>query len=375
MGKRMFIMLVSAVAFIAAIGFWKYRIIRKGMAEGAKFAPPPSAVTTVIVKAQKWQPVLRAVGSLKAVHGVTVSTDLAGIVSEIAFESGTAVKKGDLLVRLDTQQEDAQVRSSQARLALAKTDLERKRDLIAKKAIAQADWDTAESQLAQMQAAMEEVKALVARKRLTAPFDGLVGIRQINLGQYVNPGAAIVPLQSLDPIFIEFSVPQQHFGSLAVGKKLKLAVNGLAGGQFDGEITAIDSLVDPNTRNILVQGTVKNAEHKLRPGMFADVEVLLPETGGVLAIPSSAISYAPYGDSVYVVREKKGPDGKMAKVVEQQVVQLGATRGDQVSVSSGLKDGDEVVSAGVFKLRAGAPVRVDNSVQPGNDARPNPPNS
>ena len=371
----MIFMLVLAVAFIAAIGFWKYTLIRKGMAEGAKFAPPPAAVTTVVVKSQTWQPVLRAVGSLKAVHGVTLSTDLAGIVSQIAFESGTAVKKGDLLVKLDTQQEDAQLRSSEARLILAKADTDRKRDLIAKKAIAQSDWDTAESQLAQMQASVEEMKALVARKRLTAPFDGLVGIRQISIGQYVNPGAAIVPLQSLDPIFVEFSVPQQHFAALAVGKKLRLAVNGLGGGQFEGEITAIDSLVDPNTRNILIQGTEKNAEHRLRPGMFADVEVLLPESSGVLAIPSSAISYAPYGDSVFVVREKKGPDGKPAKMVEQQVVQLGPTRGDQVSVSSGLKDGDEVVSAGVFKLRPGAPVRVDNTVQPGNEAHPNPPNS
>ena len=368
-------MLVLAGAFIVAIGFWKYTLIRKGMAEGAKFAPPPTAVTTVTVKAQKWQPVLRSVGSLKAIHGVTVSTDLAGIVSEIPFESGKAVKKGDLLVKLDTKQEEAQLHSSEARLDLAKLDLERKRDLIAKKAIAQSDWDTAGSQVAQMKASVEEMKALVARKRLVAPFDGLVGIRQISLGQYVNPGSAIVALQSLDPIFIEFSVPQQHFASLAVGKKLHLAVNGLDGGKFDGEITAIDSLVDPNTRNILVQGTVGNAEHKLRPGMFADVEVLLPESSGVLAIPSSAISYAPYGDSVFVVREKKGPDGKPGKIVEQQVVQLGPTRGDQVSVSKGLKDGDEVVSAGVFKLRPGAPVRVDNTVQPGNDARPNPPNS
>jgi membrane fusion protein (multidrug efflux system) len=371
----MLIMLVLAAAFIAGVGFWKYRIVRKAMAEGAKFGPPPAAVTTVTVKAQTWQPVLRAVGSLKAVNGVTVSTDLAGIVSDIAFESGKAVTKGDLLVKLDTKQEEAQLRSAEARLGLAKTDLERKRDLIAKKAIAQSDWDTAESQVAQMQASVEEMKALVARKRLTAPFDGLVGIRQISKGQYVNPGAAIVALQSLDPIFVEFSLPQQHFASIATGRKVRLAVNGLEAGKFDGEITAIDSLVDPNTRNILVQATVKNAEHLLRPGMFADVEVLLPESSGVLAIPSSAIAYAPYGDSVFVVREKKGPDGKPSKIVEQQIVQLGPTRGDQVSVSSGLKDGDEVVSAGVFKLRPGAPVRVDNSVQPGNEAKPNPPNS
>ena len=375
MKKRMLIMLVLAATFIAVVGFWKYTIVRKGMAEGAKFGPPPAAVTTVTVKPQTWQPVLRAVGSLKAVNGVTVSTDLAGIVSDIAFESGKPVKMGDLLVKLDTQQEEAQLRSAEARLGLAKTDLERKRDLIAKKAIAQSDWDTAESQVAQMKASVEEMKALVARKRLTAPFDGLVGIRQISKGQYVNPGAVIVALQSLDPIFVEFSLPQQHFASIATGRKVRLAVNGLDAGKFEGEITAIDSLVDPNTRNILVQATVKNAEHLLRPGMFADIEVLLPESSGVLAIPSSAIAYAPYGDSVFVVREKKGPDGKPSKIVEQQIVQLGPTRGDQVSVSSGLKDGDEVVSAGVFKLRPGAPVRVDNSVQPGNEAKPNPPNS
>lgn len=368
-------MLTLAFMVIAIIGYWKYAQVRKAMAAGGKFAPPPTVVTTVVVKAQAWQPVLSAVGSLKAVHGVTVSTDLAGIVSQIAFESGTEVKKGDLLVKLDTQQEEAQLRSAEVRLNFAKTDFERKRDLITKKAISESDLDTAQSQLMQMQASVEEMKALVARKRLTAPFDGLVGIRQISLGQFVNPGAAIVPLQSLDPIFIEFSVPQQNFSALATGKKLVIAVNGLAEGKFEGEITAVDSLVDPNTRNILIQGTVKNTEHKLRPGMFADVEVLLPESTGVLAIPSSSISYAPYGDSVYVVREKNGPDGSAMKFAEQQTVQIGAKRGDQVSIVSGLKDGDEVVSSGVFKLRTGAPVKVDNSLQPGNEAHPNPPNS
>lgn len=375
MRKRMLQMLTLAFLFIAAIGFWKYTQVRKAMAAGGKFAPPPTVVTTVVVKTQTWQPVLSAVGSLKAVHGVTISSDLAGIVSQIAFESGTAVKKGDLLVKLDTQQEDAQLRSAEVRLNFAKTDFERKSDLITKKAISESDLDNAQSLLMQMQASVEEMKALVARKRLTAPFDGLVGIRQISLGQYVNPGAAIVPLQSLDPIFVEFSVPQQNFSALAVGKKLQIAVNGLNEGKFEGEITAIDSLVDPNTRNILIQGTIKNAEHKLRPGMFADVEVLLPENTGVLAIPSSSISYAPYGDSVYVVREKNGPDGQTMKIAESQMVQIETKRGDQVSIASGLKDGDEVVSSGVFKLRPGAPVKVDNSLQPGNEAHPNPPNS
>ena len=368
----MILMLSLVLVFVAGIAFLKYSAIRKGMAMGAKFAPPPTAVTTVKVKAQTWQPVLSAVGSLKAVHGVTVSTDLAGIVSEIAFESGTAVKKGDLLVKLDTQQEDAQVRSAEAKLTLAKSDIERKRDLIVKKAIAESDLDTAQSQLTQAQAAVAEMTALVSRKRLTAPFDGIAGIRQVNVGQYLNPGAAIVPLQSLDPIYVEFSMPQQHFDLLVVGKKLRVGVNGLAGERFDAEITAVDSLVDANTRNVMVQGTVKNPDHKLRPGMFADVEVLLPDKEGVLAIPTSSIAYAPYGDSVYVVREKTGADGKTAKEVEQRFVTLGPKRGDQVSVVKGLKDGDEVVSAGVFRLRPGAAVQVDNSVQPGNELQPKP---
>ncbi len=370
----MLLMLSLLLLFITGIGYWKYSQVQEGIAKGAKFAPPPTAVTTVVVKGEKWQPVLKAVGSLKAIHSVTISPDLAGIVAAITFESGTAVKKGSLLVKLDSQQEEAQVRSAEARLSLAKTDLERKRELVAQKAIAVADWDTAQSQLAQAQASVEEMKALVARKRLTAPFDGMLGVRMVSLGQYINPGAAIVPLQSLDPIFVEFAVPQQSLDSIAVGKKLRLAVSGVPG-KFEGEITAIDSMVDPNSRNILIQGTVKNAEHKLRHGMFADVEVLLPESEGVLAIPSSAIAYAPYGDSIYVVREKKGPDGQPVKEVEQVFVRLGPKRGDQVTVLSGLKDGDEVVSSGVFKLRPGAPVRVDNSVQPGNDPQPKPPNT
>jgi membrane fusion protein (multidrug efflux system) len=370
----MFLMLFLLLLVVGGIGYWKYSQIRAGMAMGAKFAPPPTAVTTVVVKGETWQPVISAVGSLKAVNSVTVSPDLAGIVAEIAFESGTAVKKGDLLVKLDSQQEEAQLRSAEARLSFARADVERKRELVAKKTIADSDWDTAQSQLQQAQALVEEMKALVARKRLTAPFDGMVGVRMVSPGQYINPGAAIVPLQSLDPIFVEFAVPQQSLVSIAVGKKLRLAVSGVEG-RFEGEITAIDSMVDPNSRNILVQGTVKNAEHKLRHGMFADVEVLLPETEGVLAIPSSAIAYAPYGDSIYVLRDKTGPDGKPVREAEQVFVRLGPKRGDQVAVLSGLKDGDEVVSSGVFKLRPGAPVRVDNSVQPGNNPRPKPANT
>jgi membrane fusion protein (multidrug efflux system) len=375
MWKRMLVMLCLAILLIAGIAFWKYTNIKKGMAMGAKFAPPPTAVTTVVVKPQTWQPVLSAVGSMKAVNGVTVSTDLAGIVSEIAFESGTPVKKGTLLVKLDTDQEEAQLRVSVAKLSLSKTDLERKRDLVAKKAIAQSEWDTAQSQVAQMDAEVAGMRAIVARKRITAPFDGLVGIRQVNVGQYLQPGAPIAPLQSMDPIYVEFALPQQHFETISIGKKLRLGASGIAGERFEGEITAIDSRVDENTRNVLVQGTVGNAEQKLRPGMFVDVEVLLPEKDGVLAIPTSSIAYAPYGDSIYIVKDQPGPGGKSGKTVQQQFVKLGPKRGDQVSILSGLKAGDEIVSSGVFKLRPGAAVQVNNAVQPGNDLAPKPEDS
>ena len=365
-------MLVLVALFIAGLVAWTMRSIAKGKAMGAKFAPPPAAVTTVMVKAQTWQPVLRAVGSTRAVNGVIVSADLAGMVAEILFESGTPVRKGELLVRLDTKQEEAQLRSSEAKLVLARSEIERKRDLLAKKAIAQAEWDAARSQLTQMEAGVAEMKAGVSRKRIAAPFDGLLGIRQVNVGQYLDRGAAIVPLHSMDPIYVEFALPQQHLETLAVGKKLRASSAGLASETFEGEITAIDSQVDASTRNVTIQGTVANPAHKLRPGMFVDIEVLLPETPGVLAVPSSSIAYAPYGDSIYVVKEASGPDGKPARQVLQQFVKLGSKRGDQVAVLSGLKEGDEIVSSGVFKLRPGAAVQVDNSVQPGNELLPTP---
>lgn len=371
----MLLMLFLVALFITGLVFWTMAQIKKGKAMGAKFAPPPASVTTVIVEPQTWQPVISAVGSLRAVNGVTLSTDLAGIISDISFESGTPVKKGDLLVKLDTKQEDAQLKSTEAKLSLARIALERNRDLVAKKAIAQSEWDTAESELRQTQAHVEEMRALVARKQIIAPFDGVIGIRMVNVGQYLQPGAAIVPLQSMDPIYVEFALPQHHLATVAVGGKVRLGKGGVGGEGFQGEITAIDSKVDENTRNVTIQATLLNPEHKLRPGMFVDVEVLLAETPGVLTVPSSAIAYAPYGDTIYVVKDAPGADGTPGKQVQQQFIKLGPKRGDQVSIVSGLNAGDEVVSSGVFKLRPNAPVKVNNSVQPGNELNPKPANS
>jgi len=371
--KRMVIMLVIAFVIIGAIGAWKVKQIRDGMAQFAKYAPPPTAVTTTVATRERWQPVLSAVGSLRAVNGVTVSTDLAGIISQISFQSGTTVKKGDLLVKLDSRQEEAQLRSAEARRDLAKLSLDRQRSLVTEGAVAKSDYDAAETEFRQANAAVDDAKALIDRKTITAPFDGAVGIRQVDLGQYLNVGAPIAALQSLDPIYVEFAFPQQNLEQIAVGKALRITAAGISGEKFDGVITAIDSHLDDSTRNVTVQGTIKNPQHQLLPGMFVNVEVLLPEQEAIF-IPGSSVSYAPYGDSVFIVKNKAGSDGSAGKVVEQQFVKLGPTRGDQVTVISGVKVGDVVVSSGVFQLRGGAAVQVNNSVQPGDEANPNPPN-
>jgi membrane fusion protein (multidrug efflux system) len=377
MRKRVSLMLAGFFLLVALLAGYKVLQVRAAIAKYAMYAPAPAAVTSTIAKSQTWQPVLSVVGSMRAVNGVLVSTDLAGIVAQIAFDSGTEVKKGDLLVKLDTQQEDAQLHSAQARRELARISLDRQKDLIAKKAVAQSDVDSAESEFRQADAAVEESQALIARKTIAAPFDGVVGIRQVDLGQYLNVGSTIAPLQSLDPIYVEFGIPQQDIDQVVPGKKLRVRADGIDGREFQGEVTAIDSKVDESTRNVTVQGTVRNPDHKLRPGMYVSVDVLLPEQEGVVAIPATAIDYAPYGDSVFIVKDatEPGPDGKLGKEVVQQFVKLGASRGDQVAVLSGVKPGDEVVTSGVFKLRSHAPVMINNTVQPDDNPNPNPPDT
>jgi membrane fusion protein (multidrug efflux system) len=371
--KRLLLMLAVMALLIGCLAYFKVNQIKGFMAMGKKMAPPPPAVTTVVVKAQKWQPTLPAVGSLKAVNGVLVSTDLAGIVSEISFESGMPVKKGELLLKLDTKQERAQLTSAQAKLDLAKLTLARQKELFGKKASSKAEFDSAVAEERQAEAQVEEVKALIARKTIQAPFDGIIGIRQVNVGQYLNVGAPIAPLQSLDPIYVEFNIPQQSMDQIAKGKSLQVKAEGGAGETFAGEITAIDSRMDESTRNVLIEGTIRNPQQKLRPGMYSSVEVLLPEQQGVLALPASSINYAPYGDSVFVVSDGKDEEGKPAKVVKQQFVKIGPSRGDLVAILSGVKEGDEVVSSGVFRLRSDSPVIVNNMVQPASETNPHPP--
>jgi membrane fusion protein (multidrug efflux system) len=378
--KYLVFFIVSLGLFLAIIfgfGFVKFTQIQGfiTMAKSGAFEPPPTAVTTDVAKQSEWQPTLESVGTATAVNGVTVSTDLAGIVRQIAFESGNKVRAGDLLVRLDTTQEEAQLHQSEAQRDFVAVTLKRDKDLVEKHAISQSDYDNAEAAYRQGQAAVDQFNALIARKTLRAPFDGVAGIRQVNLGQYLREGDPIVALQAFDPIYVNFSLPQQDLGKLAVGQSVALRVDAFAGQSFDGAITAINSMVDQATRNIQVQATFKNPDWRLRPGMFAKVSVIMSEKQNVVAIPATAIHYAPYGDSIFVVSELKDPQGKEYKGVKEQFIKTGQSRGDMIAIVSGLKPGEEVVTSGVFRLKSGARISVNNQIKPGSDLAPNPADS
>ena len=299
--RAVLIAILLLVVIIGTLGYFKVTQIMgfMAMAKAGMFKQPPTAVTTTIASKSEWQPTLDTIGSVAAINGVTVSTDLAGIVDKIAFTSGTEVKAGDLLVHLNTDQEQAQLDQAQAQLTLALLTLNRDRDLLAKRTISQQDYDTAEATHGQMQASVDQYKALIARKTLRAPFDGFVGIRQVNLGQYLNTGDPVVTLQSFDPIYINFTLPQQDLSKLACGQDVNVRLDAYGDLVFAGKINAINSLVDLATRNVQVQATFPNPDHKLRPGMFGKVSVVMPQRDSVIALPVSAVHYAPYGDSVF----------------------------------------------------------------------------
>lgn len=367
-------MVVAMVLVVVALGALKFLQIRAAMAQYAGFQPPPEAVTTVVAAAERWPSTLRSIGTVSAVQGVLVSADLPGIVERIAFDSGAQVNQGVLLVQLDIRQERAQLTAAESASKLADLRLARFLGLREKQVAAQAELDQARAEAEQAAARVGEIRALIERKTIRAPFSGRLGIRQVNVGQYVRGGDAIVPLQALDPIHVDFDVPQQAVGSLVVGREILVTAEGLAG-ERAGHVTAVDSVLDPATRNVRVQATLGNADGALRPGMF--VETRLSDGAGerVIPIPASAVAYAPYGDSVFVVAELEGPDGKRYQGVRQQFVKLGSGRGDQVAVLSGLEPGAEIVSSGVFKLRNGAAILVDNRTQPGNSQAPEPEDS
>jgi len=373
--KRMILMLIVTGAFIAALGLVKFRQIQEAMGQAAAFQPPPEAVTTVVAPMERWPATLSAIGTIAPVQGVTVSADLPGIIDRIAFGSGGSFHEGDVLVQLDTRQEQAQLAAVEAERDLARLNFERLEGLVKDGAISRADYDRAAAEQKQTEAKVGEIQATIARKTIRAPFSGVLGIRQVNLGQYLSAGDAVVPLQSLDPIYVNFSVPQQDAGQVHTGHNVRVTTGDLAKIEYAGRITAINSIVDEATRNIQLQATLANPKGALRPGMFVQAEVLLGASRPVVTLPGSAISYAPYGDSVFVVTDLKDQNGQTYRGVRQQFVKLGASRGDQIAVLSGLKAGEEVVSSGVFKLRNGASVLVNNKVQPANKRAPKPEDS
>jgi membrane fusion protein, multidrug efflux system len=375
MAKRMILMLVVLLALLGGLGFFKYRQVETAIAMGASYQPPPTAVTTVTAKRETWPSTLTVIGTAAAIQGVTVGADLPGTIDKIHFESGQWIKEGDILVELDTRQERAQLANLEAQRDLAKVNYDRAQELVKAGVISRSDYDSANAQQKATEAQVGDIRAAIARKTIHAPFSGLLGIRQVSLGQYLAAGQAIVSLQSLSPIYVNFGVPQQETARLIPGHGVRLTSDNLPGMAFSGRITALDSVINEQTRNIQVQATVANKDNKLRPGMFVQVELPLGQPRQVISLPASAINYAPYGDSVFVVTDMKDAKGNTYRGVRQQVVKVDGSRGDQVAVVSGLNPGDEVVSSGVFRLRNGAPIQINNTVKPDNNPSPKPEDS
>jgi membrane fusion protein (multidrug efflux system) len=373
MKKPVILALVGVVILIAILGAVKALQIGAMIAQGKKFVPPPETVTSATVKADSWETALTAVGTLTAVQGVTIAAELVGKVVKIAFEPGTPVKKGEVLLNQDTSSEEAQLPGAIAQANLSRTNLERANLLFAKGIIARADLDNAVAAAAQAKAQAENIRATISKKTIRAPFSGHIGIRQVNLGQILREGDPIVTLQSLDPIYVDFTLPQQQFPQVRLGLRVRVTGDALPGVTVDGLVTAINPLVDAETRNIKVQATVANRDGKLRPGMYVNVSVGLPAPQKVLAIPATAVLYAPYGDSVFVIEESR--EGKSGKTLRQQFMRLGEKRGDFVAITSGLKEGETIVSTGVFKLRNGQAVVIDNKLAPDFQKAPKPENN
>jgi membrane fusion protein (multidrug efflux system) len=372
MVRRLIFMLVVLAAVLGGLGFIKYRQVETAIATGASFAPPPTAVTTVVAKRETWPTTLEVIGTAAAIQGVTVSADLPGTVDKIHFESGQSVKEGDILVELDIRQERAQLANIEAQRDLARIQYGRSEELLKAGVISKSEYDNASSQQKATEAQVGEIKAAIARKTIHAPFSGILGIRQISLGQYLAAGQSIVSLQALNPIYVNFGVPQQDTPKMSIGRSLQVTSTDLPGVIFNGKITALDSVINEQTRNIQVQATFHNQAGKLRPGMYVQVELPLGKPRDIIPLPASAINYAPYGDSVYVVTDMKDQKGNAYRGVKQQVVKIEGSRGDQVAIVSGINPGDEVVSSGVFRLRNAAPVQVNNTVQPGDNPNPKP---
>ncbi|MCB1744511.1 MAG: efflux RND transporter periplasmic adaptor subunit [Gammaproteobacteria bacterium] len=363
--RKIFIALLGSALLVAALVGTKITQF-KAMAEaGASMVPPPEVVTAATVSEEHWENTLLATGTLRPVQGVTVAAEIGGKVTEIAFESGSTVEAGQVLVVLDTRSEQTQLRSAQAALALARSNLARNRDLRRNQTISPAELDAAEAQFEQAAAQVENIRTTIAKKSIRAPFAGRLGMREVNLGEVLREGAAITSLQQLHPIHVDFSLPQQYLPELDTGTLLRVTSDAAPADLFEGTITAISPAVDAVTRNVLLQATVANEAEKLRGGMYAKVEVVLPTVDKLLTIPVTAVLHAPFGDSVFVIKQQPAKDGQPASLtLEQRFVRLGRSKGDFVSIVDGLDSGERVASSGVFKLRTGMTVEIDNTLAP-----------
>jgi len=358
------------VVLLMIVGIKALQILKM---KSAPMMMPPTTVSSAPVKEEDWSPMLSSVGSISAVQGAVVSTELGGTVAEIKFPNGSVAKQGDVLVKLDASSEEAQLRTAEADLELARADLQRSQDLATRKVISKAELDSAESKFKQKQGTVDNMRAMIVKKEVRAPFAGQLGIRQVNVGQMINAGQQVVSLQALDPVYVDFALPQQHLANLSQGLEVHVQTDALPGREFVGKLTALNSSVDPVTRNVGLQATLENRDHALRPGMFAKIDVVLPEKEKTLVVPGSAVSYAPYGDSVFVIEKKKEPKtGKESQMIRQQFVRVGEARGDFISITQGLEPGQTIVSTGVFKLRNGMPVVINNDLAPKPQLNPKP---
>ncbi len=376
MKKKILFTIVGLIVLVGVIGGIKALQIGRMIAQGKNFAPPPETVTTTKAAAESWEMLVPSVGSLEAVQGVMVTAELSGKVTEIAFEPGGKVKAGDLLVKQDTSSEEAQLRAAEASMKLAKINFERAKGLLAQRAISKSEYDNADAQYKSAMADLDVIQAVIDKKTIRAPFSGRVGIRLVNLGQLLREGGEIVSLQAMDPIFVNFLLPQQDIARIRPGMTVRVTTDALPGRTLEGRITAINPEVDAATRNIRIQATMENPGEQLRPGMFVNAAVVMPKREPVVVIPETAVLYAPYSDSVFIVEEKKNETtGKPEKTLRQQFVRLGDKRGDFAAVTSGLNEGETVVTTGVFKLRNGQSVVVDNTHAPDFKRHPTPENS
>jgi len=372
MTKRMIIMLAAVgVLFGGLFGFKAFLggVIKKSIsAQGI----PPQTVSTAKAQFTEWQGEFQAVGTLRAVRGADLAPEVSGVITAIHFQSGQAVQAGTPLVQLNAESDVARLHSLGANADLAEVNYERNRKQLEFQGVSQAVVDADAANLKNAKAQFAEQQALVNKKLVRAPFDGRLGIRAVDVGQYVNAGTKLVTLQALDPVYVDFYAPQKSLGRIAVGQKIILKTDAFQGQQFPGEVSSIDPKVDPATRNVQVRATVRNTKRSLLPGMFATVVITSGGPQRFLTLPQTAVSYNPFGDTVFVVEESKGKDDKVALTAQQKFVTTGEARGDQVAILSGIKEGDTVVTAGQIKLRSGFPVIINNSIQPTNEPAPRP---